>query len=218
MNDMMRSPASMCPKSAPEIHKPLPRRPRSVSLPSSPTLPVELPGSILLENQGFPSTPDAGSATRSTMRPTRSVNSLSANVAAKPSPSKVPLRHRRSSSEANVNLQRRSKSRPSLMSPSSTDGKIATCSVSTNRARASSSESIRARIGAEKPLQPSPLAVEGKPWDNTGGERPTISRQDEVSTNCFFHGQFSFARLELVVLCITKRFQIFYSCSAAFSL
>ena len=218
MNDMMRSPASMCPKSALEIHKPLPSRPRSVSLPSSPTLPVELPGSILLENQGFPSSPDAGSATRSTMRPTRSVNSLSTSVAAKPSPSKVPLRHRKSSSEANTNIQRRSRSRPSLMSPSSTDGRIATCSVSANGGRTSSSESVKARIGAEKPLQSSPLAVEGRPWDSTGGERPEISRQDEVSANCFFHRQPSFEQLEHVVLCITKRFQIFYRCSAAFSL
>jgi hypothetical protein len=34
--------------------KPLPSRPRSVSLPSTQDLPAELPGSILLENQGFP--------------------------------------------------------------------------------------------------------------------------------------------------------------------
>ncbi|KAL5113496.1 hypothetical protein ACEQ8H_008632 [Pleosporales sp. CAS-2024a] len=36
------------------IHKPLPGRPRSLSLPSTTDLPVELPGSILQENQGFP--------------------------------------------------------------------------------------------------------------------------------------------------------------------
>ena len=186
---MMRSPASMCPKSAPEIHKPLPSRPRSVSLPSSPTLPVELPGSILLENQGFPSSPDAGSATRSTMRSFRSVNSLSAGVAAKPSPSKVPLKHQRSSSEANASTQRRSRSRPSLISSSSIDGQITTCSVSTNGGRTSSSEPINARIGSEKPLQTSPLAVEGMLWDNTCAERPEISRQDDVSANCFFSGQ-----------------------------
>jgi hypothetical protein len=36
------------------VLKPLPSRPRSLSLPSTPDLPAELPGSILLENQGFP--------------------------------------------------------------------------------------------------------------------------------------------------------------------
>jgi hypothetical protein len=36
------------------VLKPLPTRPRSVSMPSTPDLPAELPGSILLENQGFP--------------------------------------------------------------------------------------------------------------------------------------------------------------------
>ncbi|KAF2024702.1 hypothetical protein EK21DRAFT_78183 [Setomelanomma holmii] len=55
-NDILRSPApfvATCPRSA-SVLKPLPSRPRSLSLPSSPKLPVELPGSILQENQGFP--------------------------------------------------------------------------------------------------------------------------------------------------------------------
>ncbi|KAH6637388.1 hypothetical protein C7974DRAFT_389411 [Boeremia exigua] len=55
-NDMLRSPtlsASACPRSA-SVHKPLPTRPRSSSLPSTPDLPVELPGSLLQQNQGFP--------------------------------------------------------------------------------------------------------------------------------------------------------------------
>ncbi|KAF2623341.1 hypothetical protein BU25DRAFT_296497, partial [Macroventuria anomochaeta] len=61
-NDMLRSPAlsvAACPKSA-SIHKPLPTRPRSSSVPSTPDLPVELPGSLLQHNQGFPDldTPD----------------------------------------------------------------------------------------------------------------------------------------------------------------
>ncbi|KAF1946752.1 hypothetical protein EJ02DRAFT_393918 [Clathrospora elynae] len=47
-NDMLWSPASI------SIQKPLPHRPRSVSAPSTPDLPAELPGSLLLENQGFP--------------------------------------------------------------------------------------------------------------------------------------------------------------------
>lgn len=55
-NDMLRSPApglTACTRPG-SIHKPLPGRPRSFSLPSSPGLPAELPGSILQENQGFP--------------------------------------------------------------------------------------------------------------------------------------------------------------------
>lgn len=51
--DLLRSPAAFAvetPKRT-SIHKSLPGRPHSISLP--PTL-VELPGSILLENQGFP--------------------------------------------------------------------------------------------------------------------------------------------------------------------
>jgi hypothetical protein len=50
---LLRSPApgaGACTRAS--THKPLPSPPRSVSVPSTP---VELPGSILLENQGFPS-------------------------------------------------------------------------------------------------------------------------------------------------------------------
>lgn len=186
---MLRSPAlsaTVCPRSSASIHKPLPSRPRSVSLPSTPDLPAELPGSILLENQGFPSSqPVAGSATRSTMRSVRSGNSLSSNATAKPSPSKVSL-HKKSLSEANLQTQRRSKSRPSLItSPSSTDSKLTTCSASTNGGPTSSAESTKARVGAEKLLQPAPLIVEGKPWKRSGGESSS-SRRDEVSTICLY--------------------------------
>lgn len=55
-NDMLRSPAlsvGACPRSA-SVLKPLPTRPRSSSVPSTPDLPVELPGSLLQHNQGFP--------------------------------------------------------------------------------------------------------------------------------------------------------------------
>lgn len=60
-NDLLRSPtlsAAAYPRS-PSIQKPLPTRPRSSSVPS-PDLPVELPGSLLQQNQGFPyfETPD----------------------------------------------------------------------------------------------------------------------------------------------------------------
>jgi hypothetical protein len=60
-NDLLRSPTSYavaCPMS-PSVFKPLPGRPRSSSLPLLPELPVELPGSILQDNQGFPSLPPA---------------------------------------------------------------------------------------------------------------------------------------------------------------
>jgi hypothetical protein len=61
-NDMLRSPAlsaSACPRSA-SIHKALPTRPRSNSVPATPEFPAELPGSLLQDNQGFPylNTPD----------------------------------------------------------------------------------------------------------------------------------------------------------------
>src|SRR5690242_3151787 len=55
-NDMLRSPALSAgpwPRSA-SVHKPLSTRPRSNSVPASPDLPVELPGSLLQRNQGFP--------------------------------------------------------------------------------------------------------------------------------------------------------------------
>jgi hypothetical protein len=57
LSDLLRSPspyATAHPRSA-SLLKPLPTRPRSFSLPSTPDLPAELPGSILLENQGFES-------------------------------------------------------------------------------------------------------------------------------------------------------------------
>jgi hypothetical protein len=52
---MLRSPALntiACSRSV-SIEKPLPNRPRSVSVSSIAELPAELPGSLLLENQGF---------------------------------------------------------------------------------------------------------------------------------------------------------------------
>jgi hypothetical protein len=57
LNDILRSPVpcSAADIRPPSIYKPLPGRPRSLSLPSIVDLPVELPGSILQENQGFPS-------------------------------------------------------------------------------------------------------------------------------------------------------------------
>ena len=184
---MLRSPAlsaTACPRSS-SIHKPLPTvpgRPRSVSLPSTPDLPAELPGSLLLENQGYPDPPVAGPADRSTMRSVRSGTSLRTSVPPRPTPSKVP-QHKTSLSEAN--LKRRSRSRPSLLSPSSTDSRLTTCSVSsTNGGPSSSAESTKARVGADRLQQPSPLALEGQPWTRNSGE--SSIRRDEVSTDCFY--------------------------------
>lgn len=55
-NGMLRSPgpAGVACIGATAVEKPLPGRPRSMSLPSISGFPIELPGSILLENQGFP--------------------------------------------------------------------------------------------------------------------------------------------------------------------
>ncbi|KAF1843913.1 uncharacterized protein K460DRAFT_153963 [Cucurbitaria berberidis CBS 394.84] len=56
-NEMLRSPApgaSAC-TGTELLQKPLPSRPRSISAPSTPILPAELPGSLLQDNQGFPS-------------------------------------------------------------------------------------------------------------------------------------------------------------------
>lgn len=180
VNDMLRSPAlsaGVCPRSA-EIHKPLPSRPRSISMPSTPEPPVELPGSILLENQGFPSPFVADTATRgaTTMKTARSGTSLNSSAAAvKPVPSRVP-QHKKSLSEAG--LYRRSKSKPNLItSPSSTDSKLTACSVSTNGGHTSSNDSTKARVGAEKLLEPSPVILEGK---QPNGDR--LERRDEAST------------------------------------
>ena len=67
-NDMLRSPtlgSAAYPQSA-SVHKPPPARPRSLSLPSSPG-PIELPGSILQDNQGYPESHAA--APSATIRP-----------------------------------------------------------------------------------------------------------------------------------------------------
>jgi len=151
------------------------------SLPPSPALPAELPGSILLHNQGFPTTPslDAESIADSTVSPStvmsvRSKYSLS-STAAKPSLAKVP-QHKKSGND--LGLQRRSRSRPSLIaSPSSTDSKITTCSVSSNGDHASSADSIRARVGPETLLEPAQIIVEGEPW--------TSKPQSDVSAFLF---------------------------------
>lgn len=53
-NGLLRSPAPSTECRSPSVEKSLPGRPRSTSTPSGLVLPVELPGSLLLDNQGFP--------------------------------------------------------------------------------------------------------------------------------------------------------------------
>jgi hypothetical protein len=65
-----------------------------------------------------------------------------------------------------------------ITSPASTDSKLTACSVSTNGGT-SSNDSTKARVGAEKLLQPSPVIVEGKPWSKSGDE--SSSQRDEAS-------------------------------------
>jgi hypothetical protein len=160
-----------------EVHKPLDGRPRSSSLPSSPVLPAELPGS-------FPTIPEAdvgpATPTTATMRSALSGNAQSPSVISKPSLSRVPLSRKRLSENS---LQRRSKSRPNLIaSPSheSTDSKLTTCSVSTTGGNASSSDSLKARVGRESVLQSSPLNLESQ----SRRESVSVSRGDEVSSVC----------------------------------
>lgn len=183
---MLRSPAlsaTFCPRS-PGIHKPLPNRPRSVSMPTTPQSLVELPGSILLENQGFPvpveiGTPEIETPSSQTMRSVRSGSALGVSAApAKPSPSRVP-QHKKSLSEAS--LQRRSKSKPNLItSPTSTDSKLTACSVSTNGGHSSSNDSTKACVGGEKLLQPAPLIVERKPGRKSASE--SSNHRDQASS------------------------------------
>ncbi|KAF1956529.1 hypothetical protein CC80DRAFT_59693 [Byssothecium circinans] len=177
VNDTLQvwSPTTARPRPSLSIHKPLPSRPRSVSLPSTPNLPVELPGSILLENQGFPSPPPVAgpiSATFGTMRSVRSGSAL--NTSARPSPSKVP-HHKKSLSEAS--LKGHAKSRNSLLTLQSNDSRLTTCSEkNTNGGPTSSSDSIKASIGLEA-LQPSPLIVAGRPRKRNRAETTGCRRE-----------------------------------------
>lgn len=127
------------------------------SLPPSPALPAELPGSFPLEIQGYsaPATPppelDAESVHSSAVTSVRSMFSLSSGNA-KTGPSKVP-QHRKSAND----LQKRSKARPSLIaSPSSTDSRITTLSTLSSD-NASSANSTKTRTGPD-------TIVEGKQW------------------------------------------------------
>ncbi|OCL04720.1 hypothetical protein AOQ84DRAFT_380290 [Glonium stellatum] len=190
VNDMLRSPAlagNVCPRS-PLHNKPLPGRPRSISLPTTPVV-VELPGSLFLENQGFPpSSPVAGSATRQTMKSVRSVNVLSPSVPGprptlRESRSGIP-QHRKNSSESIAQRRAKTKSRSAQHhSPSSSEGKLTTCSVSTVEGITSSNDSARARAGSDsgRSLRPSPLIVERKNWRVSSNEAAV--RRNELNPN-----------------------------------
>ncbi|KAF2444052.1 hypothetical protein P171DRAFT_473245 [Karstenula rhodostoma CBS 690.94] len=147
------------------------------SLPPSPALPAELPGSILLDNQGYsapatpPPEPDAESVHSSAVTSVRSMFSLSSGNA-KTGPSKVS-QHRKSAND----LQKQSKARPSLIaSPSSTDSRITTLSTLSSD-NASSANSTKTRTGPD-------TIVEGKQW-HTAEEvniKPTASKQPTART------------------------------------
>ncbi|KAH7378796.1 hypothetical protein BKA66DRAFT_513200 [Pyrenochaeta sp. MPI-SDFR-AT-0127] len=189
-NDMLRSPAPTAAACAasPLIQKPLPSRPRSVSAPSTPDLPAELPGSLLQDNQGFPLCSSPVEPTRSTSQtvrrvslppsrrfegvgdPSDSLNLVPGLLTHAKSVQDMSTRHstmsplkvqpKKSLSETSS----RKRSKPNLVaSPSSTDSKRTSCFVSTNIDY--SNDSRRARVATGKLLQPSPLIVEGQPWN-----------------------------------------------------
>jgi hypothetical protein len=144
------------------------------SLPPSPALPAELPGSILLDNQGYsapatpPPEPDAESVHSSAVTSVRSMFSLSSGNP-KTGPSKVP-QHRKSAND----MQNRAKARPSLIaSPSSTDSRITTLSTLSSD-NASSANSTKTRTGPD-------TIVEGKQWRTV--EEVTIKVSQFFSTH-----------------------------------
>ncbi|PVH97683.1 hypothetical protein DM02DRAFT_630873 [Periconia macrospinosa] len=173
------------------LDKPLPSQPRSDSLPATPE-PVELPGSILLENQGFPSPPPvSGWAPSLTMRSARSGNSLS--PVARPGPPKRP-QHKKSLSETSLQTSRSRPHPGPIASASSTDrstdSRIPTCSESTIEDYKSSSDTVKAHVGLDALLRPSPLMVQGKTRRKSGEGtsknplyRPGASNTDANPTN-----------------------------------
>jgi hypothetical protein len=162
---MLRSPApsaTTCSKTSAPLHKPLPSRPRSLSLPSTPE-PVELPGSLLLQNEGYLSPSPVAGSTPSTMRSARSGNPIRSSTSARSIPPHVP--QRRLLDEAG--LKRRSRSRPNLLTTQSAESTVTKCSLSTeNGDQTSSASSSRARVGAEQLL---PLVVDGKASRRSSG-------------------------------------------------
>lgn len=191
LSDKLRSPITspgVPARSSALLDKPLPSRPRSKSLPSTPE-PAELPGSILLENQGFPSPPPvSGWATSRTMRSVRSTgNALSPT--ARQSPPKRP-HHKKSLSETSLQSSRPKPQLTHVTSSSSdnrsTDSRLPTCSESTIEDSNSSSDTVKAHVGLDALLQPSPLFVEGKARRNNGAETPN-RRSNRVSHVCLYH-------------------------------
>ncbi|KAF2741968.1 hypothetical protein M011DRAFT_472622 [Sporormia fimetaria CBS 119925] len=186
VNDMLRSPAlsgTVCTRAAAEIHKPLPSRPRSASLPCNPPPAVELPGSILLENQGFTLPPGADLATMSpSLRNSPGGTPSGPGPATiRPTPSRLP-QHK--SSRSDVSLPSRGKSRPSLVtSPSSTDSKLTTCSESTHSGPSSTISSTKGRVGIEKLLEPSPLIIEKKSGKCANGSSSTLREEHRSTTS-----------------------------------
>jgi hypothetical protein len=165
VDDMLRSPApgaTTCSKTSAPLLKPLPSRPRSLSLPSTPE-PVELPGSLLLEAQGYRSPSPVVDTTPSTMPSARSGNALGSSTSARSIPSHVP--QRRLLDQAG--LKRRSRSRPNLLTTQSADSTVTKFSVlRENEDQTSSASSSRARVGADQLL---PLMLDDKASRRSSG-------------------------------------------------
>jgi hypothetical protein len=205
LGDILRSPA---PSSStylrpPSINRPLPGRPRSTSLPLITDLPVELPGSILQENQGFP--PDVVPETTSIGRP------KSQNVRRSTLPAaydfeddedlssllklfpELTLYTKSGANFGNPHNEMRSvrsgnalssdtapkpsplKIHQNMSLPSADTASLLKGGGSTNR-------SARTRAGTCKTLQTSLPILEGQTCDNEHHER----RRIEVSTVCFY--------------------------------
>jgi hypothetical protein len=192
-NDMLRSPTlntTVGPRSA-SIHKPLPTRPRSLSLPSDPD-PVELPGSILQDNQGYPNNPAVVQSTSS--RP------VSQHIRRETHP---PDRHVEDDDDDDdpaclLELVPRplnhAKSVPSLVSQYSTMRPARNSRRAPVSSTATTSNPIRMQHrvslndlnqrGMGKMLQPSPMVNEGKSRASVVSER--TSRRDDVSVAICF--------------------------------
>jgi hypothetical protein len=177
LNDLLHSPvlSSFHRSVGPSpVDKPLPLRPRSFTAPPTPSI-AELPGSILLENEGFPLTvePFELDGNFDDMRRTRfgfsagfatDRNAPEANLIERPQTAPREIlahgpHHKKSLSENMAKANRQPMNPPAL----STDSKLSTCSQTTNP-MSSSFESVKAKMDSDsgRSLQPSPLIIEKK--------------------------------------------------------
>lgn len=167
VNDMLKSPVLASFHRRSILDKPLPGRPRSYTAPPTPTI-AELPGSILLENQGFPRILEL-STSFDDLNMRRARGERAEGLAPdRPftSPREMPARrptHKKSLSENASKGNRQARS--TMNSPTwSKDSNLSLCSQSTNP-MSSSFDSVKAKVDSESTrslLQPSPLIIERK--------------------------------------------------------